>query len=73
MFAEEMHRGQVQRGPTGGASTRLEHCRAVTERGELVAFGLGFGSVRFCETAVLEVSLPSTNETTNEGEKMTSD
>lgn len=61
VLAEEMHRRQVQRGPARGASTRLEHCRATPECGELVAFGFGFGSIRFRETAVL-FFLKSINE-----------
>lgn len=70
VFTEEMHRWQVQCGPAGGASTRLEHCWAAPECVQFVAFGLGFGSVGFCEAAVLEVFLLSTNKTMNEVEEM---
>lgn len=70
MFAEEMYRRQVQRGSAGGASTRLKYCRAAAECSKFVAFGLGFSSVGLCEAAVLEGFLMSTNETTNEVERM---
>lgn len=70
VFTEEMHRWQIQCGPAGGASTRLEHYWAAPESGQFVAFGLGFGSVGFCEAAVLEVFLLSTNKTMNEVEEL---